>query len=93
MKNRHLGPLVLIAVCAGLLSACAAERHIERKAHERKYQPPCEADTKRTSGSNSSLFNDSLARLYVDQRAYQVCDVVTVMIQEKSSAAGSAAHQ
>ena len=91
MSYRTIGMLTLWAVSLGLLAGCAGERHIERKAHKRKYKTPCNAEDRKLVTSAGSLFTDASARLYVDQRAYQVCDVVTVMIQEKSSAAGSAA--
>jgi flagellar L-ring protein FlgH len=88
---RRIDWLVVVAVVGGLIGGCASERHVARKAHERKYEMPCQAKTDGDGGNEGSLFHASSARLYVDQRAFQVCDVVTVQILEKSSAAGSAA--
>lgn len=82
---------VVFLVVVGSLCGCAGERHVAREAHERKYDMPCQAAAAGESANQGSLFQAASARLYVDQRAFQVCDIVTVEILEKSSAAGSAA--
>jgi flagellar L-ring protein precursor FlgH len=91
MTLRLLTHLVVFGLLIALGSGCAAERHVERKAHKRKYKAPCKADVQTDVAGVGSLFVQSASRLYVDQRAFQVCDIVTIMIQERSSAAGSAA--
>lgn len=87
----RIASYIALAVCGALIVGCAGERHVARKAHERTYDMPCKAAGAEHADNQGSLFQASSARLYVDQRAFQVCDIVTVKIQEKSSAAGSAA--
>ncbi len=87
--QKHLIIMGLLIV-AGFAAGCAASTQERREAHQREYLSPCEQPQNDGALAEGSLFTAGGERLFVDQRAYRMCDIVTVRIKERSSAAGSA---
>jgi flagellar L-ring protein precursor FlgH len=80
----------LALAAAILISAGCATTLQPREPRNRDYQSPCEATQHTEARNDGSLFTQGAERLFVDQRAYRMCDIVTIRIRERSSAAGSA---
>jgi len=84
-KNTTIALVALVFVGAG----CATVQ-TPKEPRQRDYTSPCEETQDNQALADGSLFTPGAERLFVDQRAYRMCDIVTIRIRERSSAAGSA---
>ncbi|MEO1267191.1 MAG: flagellar basal body L-ring protein FlgH [Myxococcota bacterium] len=82
----------LMLVVVAVTSACSTTGNQTREPYRRDYKPPVDFRTGEYEPEDGSLYNESslLSNYFVDQRAYRTGDVVTIIISERSSAAGSA---
>ncbi len=84
--------LVVVGVLVSLWG-CAGPREITREARQRTYESPCQTPEPEAIRQDGSLYTPGREKVFVDWRAYRECDVVTIRIIERSSAAGSAATE
>lgn len=82
--------LALLLALTLLMGACAGPREITRESRQRDYTSPCEKERASFKPTDGSLYTPGTEMLFVDRRAYRECDIVTIRIAERSSAAGSA---
>ncbi|MBH23251.1 MAG: flagellar biosynthesis protein FlgH [Myxococcales bacterium] len=73
-------------------AACSGAGSNVREPRHREYKPPVDFKNAKYVPEDGSLYNEAslLSNYFVDQRAYRAGDIVTILISEKSSAAGSA---
>ncbi len=88
----------LLSLAAITLAACAStpEPQVKREPRIREWKAPCkmqEVDMGKETGSLYRTGEGSGDALFMDQRAWRACDVLTVKISERSSAAGSASTE
>ena len=90
MRSTLLRLTIMLAALL-VMSACASSPE-PRERRVREYTPPVDMSAADFKPEDGSLYNEAgpLGNYYVDQRAYRAGDIVTVVISEKSSAAGSA---
>lgn len=90
--------LCAVWVCALALGGCATaeQGQTRREARIREWKLPCKIEKGEQHEGTGSLYlmgGGDGGTLFVDQRAWRVCDVLTVRISERSSAAGSASTE
>jgi flagellar L-ring protein precursor FlgH len=95
---KRVQTLLVAAVALATLAGCAssAQQHTKREKRVRKFELPCQPKTANHNEARGSIYAEGLGSgdaLFIDQRAWRVCDVVMVNISERSSAAGSASTQ
>lgn len=83
-------PIAAALTALTLFAAGCASTPEPREPRQRDYASPCETPQHDGARIDGSLFTPGAERLFVDQRAYRLCDIVTIRIRERSSAAGSA---
>jgi len=87
-RTRWLGAAVVVLLTG---AACSTTGE-PREPRHREYRSPVNFKDAKYIPEDGSLYNEAslLSNYFVDQRAYRAGDIVTILISEKSSAAGSA---
>lgn len=94
--QRLLSALALCFFSLGLFAACAGPQEITRVPRERDYKAPCKDINGEERDHKGSLYASGYGNgdgLFLDMRAWKQCDVLTIKISERSSAAGSASTE
>jgi flagellar L-ring protein precursor FlgH len=84
--------LVVTFAAPVLASGCIGPKEITREPRVRDYKPAYKVDLEAAKPPEGGLYSEMgpVHDYYVDHRALRVGDIVTVVISEKSSAAGAA---